>query len=58
VRAIRLEVMTSIVIDEANTASEGQVSSSNAAVKPAVVPKSRRPSRKTTTIDTSDIRSG
>ena len=48
----------SIVIDEANTASNGQVATSNAAVRPAALPNRRRPSRKTTTIDTSDMRSG
>ena len=50
--------MTSIVIDEANTASKGQVATSNAAVRPAGLPKSRRPSWKTTTMDISDIRNG
>ena len=56
--AARHEVMMSIVIDEANTASNGQVATSNAAVRPAALPNRRRPSRKTTTIDTSDMRSG
>ena len=58
VMAVRHEVMTSIVIDEANSASNGQVATSNAAVRPTVLPKRRRPSRNTTTMDTSDIRSG
>ena len=48
----------SIVIDEPKTASNGQVATSNAATRPAALPKSRRPSKNTRTTDSSDMTSG
>ena len=58
VTAVRHDVMMSTVIDEPKTASNGQVATSNAATRPAALPKSRRPSKNTRTTDSSDMTSG